>query len=233
MSKSIIFFGEHQIKVSVRKVRNSRRLSLRVSSITENVVLTAPLNTKHDVLLHFLESKENWIRDKLLKVSEKNIIVGAGKYIPVFGCDRRIEVCSELPHVVLGEKNIYVPSKVSKPSLVVENYLKNLAEEELTNTANLYCDKLGVSYSKIKLRDPRSRWGSCSFDGNLMFSWRTIMAPKNIIRYLVAHEVTHLQHFNHSKDFWTAVLFLFGPYENERKWLRTEGTKLHFYKFKG
>ena len=233
MSKSIIFFGEPQIKVSVRKVRNSIRLSLRISSTTENVILTAPLTTKYDVLLNFLESKENWIRDKLRKVSERNINVGAGEYVPVFGSDRLIEICSELPHVVLDNKNIFVPSKISKPNLVVKNYLKNLAEEELTNTANLYCDKLGVSYSKIKLRDPRSRWGSCSFNGNLMFSWRIIMAPKNIIRYLVAHEVTHLQHFNHSKDFWTTVLFLFGPYENERKWLRTEGTKLHFYKFKG
>ena len=231
MSKSIIFFGKPQIKVSVPKVRNSRRLSLRVSSITENVVLTAPSNTRHDVLLNFLKSKENWIRGKLLKVSERNINVCTGDYVPVFGSDRRIEICSELPHVVIGKKNIYVPSKVLKPNLVIEKYLKNLAEEELTNTANLYCNKLGVSYSNIKLRDPRSRWGSCSINGNLMFSWRIIMAPKNIIRYLVAHEVTHLQHFNHSKDFWKTVLFLFGPFENERKWLRTEGTKLHFYKF--
>ena len=233
MSNSIFFFGEPQIKVSVRKVRNSRRLSLRVSSITENVVLTAPVNTKQDVLLNFLESKETWIRDKLLKVSEKNIKVDVGEYVPIFGIDKRIEICSELPNLVVGNENIYVPSKVSKPSLVVENSLKNLAREEFTITANSYCDKLGVSYSKIKLRDPRSRWGSCSFNGNLMFSWRLIMAPKNIIRYIVAHEVAHLEHFNHSIDFWTAVLFLFGPYENERKWLRTEGTKLHFYKFKG
>ena len=174
MSKSILFFGEPQIKVSVRKVRNSKRLSLRVSSLPENVVLTAPVNTKNDVLLNFLKS---------------NINVGVGEYVPIFGSDKRIEVCSELPNVVIDNKNIYVPSKVSKPSLVVENYLKNLAKEEFTNTANLYCDNLGVSYSKIKLRDPRSRWGSCSFNGNLMFSWRLIMAPKNIIRYIVAHEV--------------------------------------------
>ena len=159
MSKSIFFFGEPQIKVSVRKVRNSKRLSLRVSSITENVVLTAPVNTNHDVLLNFLKSKENWIRDKLINVSERNIKVGIGEYVPIFGIDKRIEICSELPNLVVGNENIYVPSKVSKPSLVVENYLKNLAKEEFTNTANSYCDKLGVSYSKIKLRDPRSRWG--------------------------------------------------------------------------
>ena len=178
MSKSIFFFGEPQIKVSVRKVRNSKRLSLRVSSITENVVLTAPVNTNHDVLLNFLKSKEKWIRDKLINVSERNIKVVVGEYVPIFGIDKRIEICSELPNLVVGNENIYVPSKVSKPSLVVENYLKNLAKEEFTNTANSYCDKLGVSYSKIKLRDPRSRWGSCSFNGNLMFSWRLIWHPR-------------------------------------------------------
>ena len=75
MSKSIFFFGEPQIKVSVRKVRNSKRMSLRVSSITENVVLTAPVNTNHDVLLNFLKSKEKWIRDKLINVSKRNINV--------------------------------------------------------------------------------------------------------------------------------------------------------------
>ena len=58
------------------------------------------------------------------------------------------------------------------------------------------------------------------------------MAPKNVIKYLVAHEVSHLKHFNHSKAFWKEVYDLFGPYENERKWLSTEGTKLHFYNFK-
>jgi predicted metal-dependent hydrolase len=76
MSKSIFFFGEPQIKVSVRKVRNSKRMSLRVSSITENVVLTAPVNTNHDVLLNFLKSKEKWIRDKLINAVENN------KWIP-------------------------------------------------------------------------------------------------------------------------------------------------------
>ena len=58
------------------------------------------------------------------------------------------------------------------------------------------------------------------------------MAPKNVIKYLVAHEVSHLKHFNHSKDFWSEVYYLFGPYQNERQWLRNEGVNLHFYNFK-
>jgi len=233
MSKSIFFSEKPQIRVAIRRVRNSTRLSLRVSSISENVTLTAPLNTKQDVLLRFLESKETWLKDKLLKISDKKLQVDIGGLIPIFGSKKQLEICSESLNVRIIGNSIRIPISVSKPGLSVENYLKKLAMEELTNVANYYCDKLGVSYSSIKLRDTRSRWGSCSSNSNIMFSWRLIMAPKNVIRYLVAHEVTHLKHFNHSSDFWFEVRSIFGPYENERKWLRTEGTNLHFYKFKG
>ena len=233
MSKSIFFSEKPQIRVAIRRVRNSTRLSLRVSSISESVTLTAPVNTKQDVLLRFLESKETWLKDKLLKISDKKLQVDIGGLIPIFGSKKQLEICSESLNVRIIGNSIRIPISVSKPGLSVENYLKKLAKEELTNVANYYCDKLGVSYSSIKLRDTRSRWGSCSSNSNLMFSWRLIMAPKNVIRYLVAHEVTHLKHFNHSSDFWFEVRSIFGPYENERKWLRTEGTNLHFYKFKG
>ena len=233
MSKSIFFSEKPQIKVSVRKVRNSTRLSLRVSSISENVTLTAPVNTKQDVLLRFLESKENWIKENLLKISDKKVNVDIGRLIPIFGTKKHIEICSESLNVRIIGNSIRIPNTVAKPGLAVENFLKKLAREEITSVANYYCGKLGVSYGSIKLRDTRSRWGSCSSNSNLMFSWRIIMAPRNIIRYLVAHEVTHLKHFNHSREFWLEVRSIFGSYENERNWLRTEGTDLHFYKFNG
>ena len=233
MSKSIFFSEKPQIRVAIRKVRNSTRLSLRVSSISESVTLTAPVNTRQDVLLRFLESKETWLKEKLLRISDKKVEVDLGGLIPIFGIEKQLEICSESSNVRVIDNSIRIPTTISQPGLAVENYLKKLAKEEFTNVANYYCDKLGVSYSSIKLRDTRSRWGSCSSNSNLMFSWRLIMAPKNVIRYLVAHEVTHLKHFNHSSDFWFEVRSIFGPYENERKWLRTEGTNLHFYKFKG
>jgi len=233
MSKSILFLEKPQIKVAIRKVRNSKRLSLRVSAINESVTLTAPVNTSHDVLLRFLENKENWLKENLLKISDKTIHVDVGAVIPIFGTKKHIEICSESLDVIIIGNSIRIPTTASKPGLAIENYLKKLAKEEITDVANYYCGKLGVSYSSIKLRNTRSRWGSCSSNSNLMFSWRIIMAPRNIIRYLVAHEVTHLKHFNHSKEFWFEVRSIFGPYENERNWLRTEGTNLHFYKFNG
>ena len=233
MSKSILFLEKPQIKVAVRKVRNSTRLSLRVSSINESVTLTAPVNTNQDVLLRFLESKENWLKENLLKISDKKVHVDIGRLIPIFGTKKLIEICSESLNVKIIGNSIRIPTTVAKPGLAIENFLKKLAKEEITSVANFYCGKLGVSYASIKLRDTRSRWGSCSSNSNLMFSWRIIMAPRNIIRYLVAHEVTHLKHFNHSREFWFEVRSIFGSYENERNWLRTEGTDLHFYKFNG
>jgi predicted metal-dependent hydrolase len=83
MSKSILFLEKPQIKVAVRKVRNSTRLSLRVSSINESVTLTAPVNTNQDVLLKFLESKENWLKENLLKISNKKVHVDIGSLIPI------------------------------------------------------------------------------------------------------------------------------------------------------
>ena len=233
MSKSIFFSEKPQIRVAVRRVRNSTRLSLRVSSISESVTLTAPVNTKQDVLLRFLESKETWLKEKLLKISDKEVQVDIGCLIPIFGVKKHLQICSDSLNVRIIGNSIRIPTAVSRPGIAVENYLKKLAKEEVTNAANYYCNKIGVSYAAIKLRDTRSRWGSCSSNSNLMFSWRIIMAPKNVIRYLVAHEVSHLKHFNHSKDFWFEVRSIFGPYDNERKWLRTEGSDLHFYKFKG
>ena len=233
MSKSILFSEKPQIKVAVRKVRNSTRLSLRVSSINESVTLTAPVSTNQDVLLRFLESKENWIKENLLKISDKKVNVDIGHLIPIFGTKKHIEICSESLNVRIIGNSIRIPTTVAKPGLAIENFLKKLAKEEITSVANYYCGKLGVSYASIKLRDTRSRWGSCSSNSNLMFSWRIIMAPRNIIRYLVAHEVTHLKHFNHSREFWFDVHSMFGSYENERNWLRTEGTDLQFYKFNG
>ena len=226
MSKSILFLEKPQIKVAVRKVRNSTRLSLRVSSINESVTLTAPVSTNQDVLLRFLESKENWIKENLLKISDKKVNVDIGHLIPIFGTKKHIEICSESLNVRIIGNSIRIPTTVAKPGLAIENFLKKLAKEEITSVANYYCGKLGVSYASIKLRDTRSRWGSCSSNSNLMFSWRIIMAPRNIIRYLVAHEVTHLKHFNHSKEFWLIVEEYQPNFKNYRKWLKNNSYKL-------
>lgn len=88
---------------------------------------------------------------------------------------------------------------------LVANYFRNSAREELSELVKFYAEKLGVEYHKITIRNQATRWGSCSSKGNLSFNLRIMCAPKEMIEYVVLHEVMHLKHFNHSQAFWSAI----------------------------
>lgn len=89
-----------------------------------------------------------------------------------------------------------------------------------------YAEKLKVSYNRITVKEQKTRWGSCSSKGNLNFNWRVIMAPIEIVDYLVVHELCHLIHMNHSKDFWALVESILSDYEKRQLWLKENGNKL-------
>ena len=110
-------------------------------------------------------------------------------------------------------------------------WLTDLARERLTAAADRHAAALGRRYGRITLRDTRSRWGSCSAQGALMFSWRLVLAPPQILEYVAAHEVAHLAEMNHSAAFWAHVNRLYGPHAAPRRWLRGHGAELHRYQF--
>jgi len=157
------------------------------------------------------------------------IFVSEGVQIPILGNDTLISVSNvkkpkkdgDILHV---NSNKAVASQVKK-------YLTEICKIHLGYICNEFSERLGAKFDKINLRDTRSRWGSCSSDANLMFSWRLIMAPEDILAYVAAHEVAHLKYLNHSKEFWETVEYLFGPYQKERTWLRKNGSLLHRYRF--
>ena len=94
-----------------------------------------------------------------------------------------------------------------------------------------YSAALGIPYARLTLRDTRSRWGSCTADGGLMYSWRLILTPPEVLDYVAAHEVAHLRHMDHSRAFWDTVEQLYGPWKAQRRWLRDHGSGLHRYRF--
>ncbi|MEL6678764.1 MAG: M48 family metallopeptidase, partial [Pseudomonadota bacterium] len=92
--------------------------------------------------------------------------------------------------------------------------------------------RLGRRPGRSTLRDTRSRWGSCTSEGHIMLSWRLLLAPPQVLDYVVAHEVAHLQEMNHSPAFWSVVRDLCPDYERHRRWLHQHGADLHRYRFK-
>ena len=214
--------------VILRRSGRARRISLRISRLDGRVTLTVPARTPEAEALAFARTKETWIRGHL-GARPVDVTIAAGAVIPVEGVPCRI-VPVPGRRVLLRGVELGVPQRLPVASRL-QSWLRELARDRLVAASDRYADALGRSYSRLSLRDTRSRWGSCSSAGALMYSWRLVLAPPRILQYVAAHEVAHLAEMNHSDAFWTTVERLYGPYADSRRWLRTEGVGLHRYRF--
>ena len=224
----IFLEDEPDLEIFLRQNNNSRRITLRISALDGKITITGPNYLDFSEFKKFAESKKSWLKSKR-ESFEPPIFISEGMEIPISGTNTKI-LFSDLqePKKVNG---ILFVSKEKPVSTQVKKYLKEIARIHLAYICKEFAERLGSKVHKITLRDTRSRWGSCSNDAKLMFSWRLIMAPEDILAYVAAHEVAHLKHMNHSKDFWETVEYLFGPYKKERAWLKQNGPSLHRYKF--
>ncbi|MEP3346618.1 MAG: SprT family zinc-dependent metalloprotease [Litoreibacter sp.] len=224
-----IQLGEPPIDVLLKHSARARRLSLRVSGIDGRVSLTLPRRASMGEAQDFLRAKEDWIRKHLSKQPDATLIA-PGAQIPVEGRPRLIAE-TRTRTVKLMDDHILIPPGEDKAGARVRAFLKTMARDRLVQASEKYSTNLGRPFGKISIRDTRSRWGSCTSEGNLMYSWRLILAPAHVLDYVAAHEVAHLAEMNHSAAFWNEVAQLMPDYEAPRRWLRTHGGGLHHYKF--
>lgn len=221
--------GNPTLEINLRRSKQAKRISLRVSRLDGRVTLTIPSGLPDRDALEFAKEKESWLRSQL-KHHAPIERVGVGSVIPVKGQDRLIRA-GQGRRVVLNDELIQVPGPAETAPRRLVGHLKQLARSELATASDNYAQKLGKPYSRITIRDTRSRWGSCSSHGGLMYSWRLIMAPDDVLGYVAAHEVAHLEEMNHSQRFWRLVERLYGDYQKPRTWLRENGHELHRYRF--
>ena len=226
--KKIFLEDEPDLEIFLRRNSNSRRITLRISALDGKITITGPNYVDFKEFKNFAESKKSWLKSKK-KSFRTPVLVSEGIKIPIGGIDTKISFGDLQQPKKVG--SILFVCKKKPVSTQVKKYLKEICRIRLDFICRGFAERLGSKVRKITLRDTRSRWGSCSNDCNLMFSWRLIMAPENILAYVAAHEVAHLKHMDHSKDFWETVEYLFGPYKNERTWLKQNGSSLHRYKF--
>jgi predicted metal-dependent hydrolase len=226
--QDIILDNAPEVQVSMRRSARARRISLRVSSIDGRVTLTLPLGTPERLGRAFAEEKARWLREAVGRV-EAPIRVAIGSTLPIAGREFPV-VAGQGRAARLLASAIEAPPGRAGPT--IEALLKSLARERLTSSVDRYARDLGKLPGRITLRDTRSRWGSCSSEGNLMFSWRLILAPPKVLDYVAAHEVAHLKHMDHSPAFWGAVEDLFPDHRTERDWLRRNGAALQRYRFR-
>ena len=225
--EQIILEGDPPVEIMLRRSGRARRLSLRVSKLDGRVTMTLPKGIRIAEGKRFAEAKGAWIR-AALEERAAPVIVAPGVDLPVEGVLRRVVVGGGR-HARLNAQEIQVPEGRTGPALLA--LLKHLARDRLAAAVDRYTAEVGKTAGRLTLRDTRSRWGSCTTDGNLMFSWRLILAPPSALDYVAAHEVAHLVHMDHSANFWGLVGEICPNFAEERDWMKREGSGLHRYRF--
>jgi len=216
--------GKPPIAVTLRRSARARRLSLRVSRLDGQVSLTLPVATPETEGIAFLESKADWLRTQLAHITTP-VPAAIGGSVMVAGEPRAIVAGSGRHVRQVGTTLEVAASRPVGPQL--RAYLRHAARNALAAASDTHAAALGLKYTRITLRDTRSRWGSCTSGGALMYSWRLIMAPPAVLDYVAAHEVAHLREMNHGAAFWRLVADLCPDYVQHRQWLRQHGDLLH------
>ena len=125
-------------------------------------------------------------------------------------------------HLTLPE-----PDSDAAVRAAIRSTLSAVALKRIRQRLAFYAPRVGAHFGRVTIREQKSRWGSCSRKGNLNFNWKLIMAPPEVLDYVVIHELCHLHEFNHSPRFWALVAAQMPEYEAWKKWLKVHAEDLY------
>lgn len=217
--------------IALRRSGRARRMVLRVGRSDGRVVLTLPMGVSLADARRFVADQADWLARHRAAAPGPQV-VAEGVLFPVAG--QMVEIAARPglrgPRLEAG-RLLVAAGQPAGPA--VAGYLRARARVALAEACARHVAALGPArpFTALSLRDTRSRWGSCSSAGRLMFSWRLAMAPPAVLDYVAAHEVAHLRHMDHSPAFWAVVARLLPGHDLHRDWLRRHGAGLLAWQF--
>jgi len=214
--------------LTIRVDGRARRISLRIDA-QGRPVLTLPHARLKAEGLRFVSQKQDWLAAQQARLPER-VPFAPGMRVPVAGTPHRIVLALRARDPVRAADGVlHVGGREESVPRLVEGWLRAAARRDLVAAVARHSMALGVEPPPLGLRDPKSRWGSCSSRRRLSFSWRLAMAPADVLDYVAAHEVAHLVELNHSPRFWALVGQLRPGFEAQEAWLKRHGRGLHRY----
>ncbi len=221
--------GNPPVEITLRRSARARRVSLRVSALDGRVTLSMPKGMREREALAFAAQKGDWIRGHLAR-QDTPVAVGIGAPLMYLGAEVAV-VAGAVRRAEWQGGALVVPDAPAMAAPRLRAFLKLDARRRLEEAVARYGRLAGRAPGRITLRDTRSRWGSCTSEGNLNFSWRLAMAPPEALDYVAAHEVAHLVEMNHSPAYWRVVADICPGYQAPRHWLKQQGARLHRFRF--
>lgn len=223
-SDNLITLNEFTIEVKLNA--RARRLTLRYNTKKAHFVVSTPKRTSRKFVLQFLTEHQDWMRKQLLAIPQAPSAIQDGTIMIEGKARQIIHKDAAGVHVTLSDDMLTIACRESRLPRALQRYIIQHADKTISELAYQKAKMIDKRITKITMRDTSSRWGSCAHDGSLSFSWRLIMAPMATIDYVVAHEVAHLQHFDHSPNFWALCRELSAQFTSGKHWLKVNGAYL-------
>lgn len=209
-SEALHFHDDLPLPVEIRCVRGARRLRLRLDQKRHVLRLSGPLKMNRARALEWAAQQREWVQaqvDSLLP--DEPFVPGAA--VPVEGAETLLQWIETAPRTPrLDQGQLLCGGPRSGVARRIELFLKRRALETLSRETREMAEAIRVPVRSVSVGDAETRWGSCSSEGRIRYSWRLILAPPEARRYVVAHEVAHLVHLDHGPEFKRLERRLFG-----------------------
>ena len=234
-TKSILNFETYDVSL----IRSTRRRHLALEINRDGIFARAPMRMSRKVIVEFIQKKHNWIHKHLgtlspapeqVTVTNISTVLLHGKLInfDIRAGQRGKPELSE-QGLILPVLKSHLPFEVSAKTKLIKWY-KKTALSQIQQRVDFYSQEMAVPSTKIKtlkVRDYKRRWGCLDTKGVLSFNWRIIMAPPEMLDYVVVHELAHYHEFNHSKRFWSIVEQQLPDWRQRSAWFQTNGGNLY------
>lgn len=206
-------------------IRSPRKTIALIITADARLIIRSPHHTSSADLQRLIASKQAWIQRKLRDQAarhfeapprrfangERFLYLGQWLTLTISDCARTIRQD--------GQALVFPQAKLTDPQMALQKWYRRQARRHLGQRVQWHAALHGFQYAAVTITDARTRWGSCGAQNTLNFSWRLIMAPSDVVDYVVIHELCHTRIKNHAKHFWLAVQAIMPDYRRHKQWL--------------
>ena len=227
---------ENHFEFPIEVIFSKKRKSISIQVHEKIIIVRSTFWASKRDLKTFILNNQKWINKKILEQKskiKKQYHFEHNETFSLMGRGFNLQLDKSLnnsPYIldnlIIASNNEATTKKFGTVKEQLEFLFKDIAYNHLYERTQYYSKLIFVNPKQISIKNYKSRWGSCSSKGEIYYNWKIIMAPNRIIDYLVVHELCHMIHFNHSKQFWSKVQEYISDYKDRRLWLKNNSYKL-------